>query len=69
MFINDTELNWLSSAIYRNRIPQSQLNVLEKIQLSVICTHMVDYCRPSHIYHCRNTHNSLCCFSVILQLS
>ena len=30
MFFTDVEFNGLSSAIYRNRIPQSQLKILMK---------------------------------------
>ena len=31
------------------RIPHSELKILAKIYLGIICTHMVDYCRPGHI--------------------
>ena len=40
MFITTVEFNGLSSTTYRNRILQSQLKILAKIQLSVICVHM-----------------------------
>ena len=43
------EFNELSSEIYRNGIPHSELKILPKIQLGVICAHMVDFCRPGHI--------------------
>ena len=48
MFTTNAEFNGLSSAIYRNRTLQSQLKILAKIQLSVICAHVVDSCRPGH---------------------
>ena len=44
MFTTTAEFNGLSSAIYRNRILQSQLKILAKIQLSVIGIHTVDFC-------------------------
>ena len=44
------EFNGLSSAIYRNRILHSELKILAKIQLGVICTHMVDFHTPGHVY-------------------
>ena len=48
MYTTTAEFNWLSSASYRNGILQLQLKILMKIQLSVICTHMVDFHRPGH---------------------
>ena len=45
MFTTIAEFNGLSSASYRNGIIQSQLKILAKIQLSVICAHMVDFRR------------------------
>ena len=52
--INDTKflpllqnLMGLPSEVYRNGILHVELNV--KIQLSVICAHMVDFCRPGRI--------------------
>ena len=49
MFTTTAEFNELSSTSYRIRIVQSQLKVLAKIQLNVICAHMVNFCRPGHI--------------------
>ena len=43
----------LSSAAYGNGILHSEQKILAKIYVSIICTHMVthmvDFCRPSHI--------------------
>ena len=39
IFITNAEFNGLSSAIYRNEILHSQLNILVKISLHVICTY------------------------------
>ena len=49
MFTINAEFNGLSYAIYRNGILNSELKVLVKIQLSIICILVVDYCRPGHI--------------------
>ena len=49
IFITTAEYNEPSSAAYRNRILYSVWKMLAKIQLGVICTHMVDYRRLSHI--------------------
>ena len=43
-----TKLNGLSFAIYRNGILHLELKILTKIQLVVICNHMVDFLKPSH---------------------
>ena len=51
MFSTDAEFNGLSSVIYRNEILQSHLKILAKIQLSVICTHIVDFRRPGYIWY------------------
>ena len=40
----------LFSAIYRNGMLKSQLKILTKIKLSVICAHMLNFCRPGHKY-------------------
>ena len=50
MFITTAEFNWLSYAAYRNGILHSECKILAKIELGVICTHMVDFRRPHHIY-------------------
>ena len=47
--VTTAEFNELSSEIYGSAIPHSELKILAKIYLGVICTHMVDYCRPGHI--------------------
>ncbi len=47
--VTTAEFNGLSSKIYRNGIPHSELKILAKIQLSVICAHMVDFHRPGYI--------------------
>ena len=49
IFITTAELSGLSSAAYRNGISHSEQKTLAEIQLGVINTHMVDFCRPSHI--------------------
>ena len=36
MFINSVQFNGLSSEIYRNGMPHSELNILAKIQLGLI---------------------------------
>ena len=46
MFFITAELNGFCSAINRNRILNSELKILAKIQLDVICAHMVDFCSP-----------------------
>ena len=48
MLTTNAEFHELSSAIYRNRMLQSQLKIFVKI-LSVICAHMVDFCRLSSV--------------------
>ena len=48
MFTTRVKFNGDASPIYRNGILQSELKILTKIKLSVICTHMFDYHRPSH---------------------
>ena len=48
--VSTAEFNELSSEIYGKRIPHSEPKILAIIQLGVICTHMVDFCRPGHIY-------------------
>ena len=63
MFTTIAEFNGLSSASYRNGIIQSQLMILAKIQPSVICTHIVDFCRPGHIHNIPSA--VLCLFSVV----
>ena len=45
-FPTTTEFNGLSSAVHRNGTLHSKLKILVKIQLSVICTHMVDFAGP-----------------------
>ena len=50
MFITTAEFNGLSSAACRNGILHSEQKILVKIELGVICAHMVDLCRPGHIY-------------------
>ena len=50
MFTTDIKFNALLSAIYRNRILQSQLKILAKKLLSIIWTHTVDFCTPGHTY-------------------
>ena len=52
MFTTTAEFNKLSCESYRNGILQSQLKILAKILLSVICAHIVDFCRSSHNYVC-----------------
>ena len=42
-------MDFLLYLIEMKYVLQSQLKILAKIQLSVICTHMVDFCRPGHI--------------------
>ena len=49
-FVTTVEFNELSSEIYGNGIPHSELKILAIIQLSVICAHMIDFRRPGHIY-------------------
>ena len=48
MFTTNAEFNELSFAIYRKEILHSNLKMLAKIYISVIYTHMVDFCSPSH---------------------
>ena len=46
--------------IHRNGILHWELKILVKIYLGVICTHMVDYCRPPHILCSTQNHSWLC---------
>ena len=48
--VTTVECNGLSSQIYGNGIPRSELKILPKILLGVICAHMVDFRRLGHIY-------------------
>ena len=48
-FFTATEFDGLSVTINKNGIVHSELKILAKIQLGVICGHIVDFCRPSHI--------------------
>ena len=48
--ITTAEFNGLSYEIYGNGITHSELKIIVKIYLSVICTYMVDFRRPGHIY-------------------
>ena len=48
MFTTTAEFNELSFAIYRKEILHSNLKMLAKLYISVIYTHMVDFCSPSH---------------------
>ena len=48
--ITTAEFNGLSFAAYQNEILYSKQKILAKIKLGVICTHMVNFCRPGHIY-------------------
>ena len=68
MFSTDTEFNGLSSVIHRNKILRSHLKILAKIQLSVICTHTVDFSRPGYIwYHwLRAGHTTAGCIVVFI---
>ena len=45
----DVEFNGKSSEVYRKCIRISERKKFIKIELCVICTHMVDFCRLSHI--------------------
>ena len=44
-----SEFNGLSSPAYENGILHSKGKMLVKIQLGVICAHIVDCCRSGHI--------------------
>ena len=63
MSVTNTEFNGHSFAFLAK---WDAVYILAKIQLSVICTHMIDFCRPSHNYcmtllyyvHVRNYCNS-----------
>ena len=50
-FTTNAEFIGLSPAIYKNVILHSELKILAKIQLSVVCAHMVDYHRSSHMLY------------------
>ena len=50
MFITTAEFNGLSYAAYGNGILHSEHKILAKTYLGVICAHMVNFCRPGHIY-------------------
>ena len=47
MFITNGQFIGHTSAIYRNGIASYPFRTKD-IQLSVICAHMVDFCRPGH---------------------
>ena len=49
--VTTAEFNGFSSEIHGNGIPCSELKILLKIYLGVICAHMVDFCRPGHIFY------------------
>ena len=48
IFITTVEFNGLSYAAYRNRILHFEWKILAKIELSVICAQVVDFCRPGY---------------------
>ena len=60
--VTNEEFNGLSSEIDGNGIPRSELKVLPKILLGVICAHMVDFRRPGHIWTLYNWLNKLYSF-------
>ena len=45
------KIKWAFSAMYRNGILHSELQILAKIQLGVICVQMVDYHRPGYKFN------------------
>ena len=44
--ITTAEFNGFSSETYRNEISHSELKILAKIQLGVVCAHTVDFTGP-----------------------
>ena len=43
-------LHGLCSKIYGSGVPHSELKILAKVHLGVICAHIVDFCRLDHVY-------------------
>ena len=51
MFMTNAEFNGQSSGIDSSGLLYSELKIFLKLQLSIIYTHMVDFCRPAHIWN------------------